>query len=126
MAEQAEAIFQRAVRAYRDGAYDQARGDCQELLRLLPPHAGILGLLGAVELRRNDPDAAIAALAEATALAPGDPGILSNLGIAYRLTGKSERARQCLPAKAPLSAPRSPSPLPAITPSRAMAMTWPG
>jgi tetratricopeptide (TPR) repeat protein len=96
MAEPAEAMFQRAVQAYRDGAYERARADCQELQRILPPHAGVLGLLGAVELRRQNPDAAIAALTQAATLAPADPGILSNLGSAYRLTGQSDRARQCL------------------------------
>ena len=96
MAEQSEAMFHTAVACYRGGAYDRARSICGALLDSFPDHVGVLGLLGAVELQRKDHHAAVAALAKATALAPMDPGILCNLGIAYRGAGQWGDARTCL------------------------------
>ena len=93
MATQTEAMFKKGVVAYREGAYDQARDICCDLQRLLPDHPAGLGLLGAIELRRNDPIAAIAALSKATSLVPADLGFLSNLGIAHRMAGNLEAAR---------------------------------
>ena len=56
----------------------------------------MLSLLGAVELRREDHNAAVTALAKARDLVPMDPGIGCNLGIAYRGSGQWKKARTCL------------------------------
>jgi protein O-GlcNAc transferase len=94
----AEAI-QRATTAFREGSAAQQAGNYQaarvkfaEAVRLAPAIPEAHEALGAVLLELNQPAEAVSELETALKLKPADPGIETNLALAYASAGKPDKA----------------------------------
>jgi tetratricopeptide (TPR) repeat protein len=80
------------------GELEEARALIDRALierRDYPPAYAVRGL---VELHAGDTGAAVADLAQARMMAPGDPHVLTNLGAAYLARGILDKAREALRA----------------------------
>lgn len=78
-----ERVFNQASHALRAGDLDAAERGFREVLALEPKNLGALGNLGVLLNRRNRPYEAIAVYKRALLLAPREPGLELNLGLAY-------------------------------------------
>ena len=77
------ALFDRAVRALAAANYPLAESLFQQVLRREPDNLGAWGNLGVVYSRQNLPVKAVETYQRALRLAPAEPGLLLNLGLAY-------------------------------------------
>ncbi len=76
-------VFASAARALQSGRYDAAEREFLEVLKREPGHVGALGNLGVLYSRTGQPSRAIDVYRRALKLAPGEPGLLLNLSLAY-------------------------------------------
>lgn len=76
-------IFEQASRALSQGDYAAARRGFEQVLRREPGNPGVLGNLGVVYSRLDQPARAIEFYRRALALLPGDAGLKLNLGLAH-------------------------------------------
>ena len=72
-----------AARHFQSGDLPEAAEACLTLLQDAPDHVDALHLLGVVLVRLDKPADAVGFLTQAIRLRPGDPGILTNLGVAW-------------------------------------------
>lgn len=82
-AQDAEQLFNQATQSLRAGDLDAAERGFREVLAQEPKNLGALGNLGVLLSRRNRPHEAIAIYKRALLLAPREPGLELNLGLAY-------------------------------------------
>ncbi len=82
----------------RAGRPDAAIRHFQQAVRLVPTFAGGWGNLGVARRRLGDVDGALAAYAQALAVEPDNPTVLSNLAALYRFLGKEAEAQTALAA----------------------------
>ena len=78
-----EAVFKEAVQALGKGDLEAAERGFQRVLTARPSHLGALGNLGVVYYRRDRVADAIGVYRRALKLAPNEPGLLLNLGLAH-------------------------------------------
>src|SRR5690606_15632647 len=100
--------FEEAVRLLREGRDDEAAARCEEALRRAPDDVNLLALLGAVHLRRRDPEAAVPFLRRAVALWPDFARAHEDLGTALFAMGNAEGAAASLERAAKLAPGREP------------------
>ncbi len=77
---------------FQFGNLDEARQSLQKYLKLERGDIGAMRLLGALELQASDPIAANIVLSEAFRHQPGNPTILTMLGLVYLELGNIEKA----------------------------------
>lgn len=82
--------------AFAQGAFDDARIYASEYVAKDPAHVGARRLLATLQLRNNQPEAAVATLTPAAELADKDPEILGLLGSAMLRSGRLDDARRVL------------------------------
>ncbi|HXW23219.1 MAG TPA: tetratricopeptide repeat protein, partial [Xanthobacteraceae bacterium] len=87
-----KALFERAHAEQAQGRLTEAEATCREVLALDERHAGAWHLLGIVRLRAGDPQAALAHIERACALAPGKADVRNSLGFVLRALGRDEEA----------------------------------
>ncbi len=78
-----EQLFNQATQSLRAGDLEAAERGFREVLAQEPRNLGALGNLGVLLNRRNRPYEAIAVYRRALLLAPREPGLELNLGLAY-------------------------------------------
>jgi len=78
-----ESVFAQAARAIAAGDYKAAEAGFKEVLRREPSNLGALGNLGVIYSRQNAPAKAVETYQRALRLAPNEPGLMLNLGLAY-------------------------------------------
>ena len=78
-----EEVFLKAQRALQGNQLDQAAAGFQEVLRREPKNIAALGNLGVVYSRQGRFGKAVTVYSSALALAPGEPNLSLNLGLAY-------------------------------------------
>lgn len=76
-------VFESAARALAAGDYPAAQRGFEEVLRREPANIGALGNLGVLYSRQDQPWKAVSVYERALKLAPGEPGLMLNLGLAY-------------------------------------------
>ncbi len=86
------ALFQQAASAFAAGRLADAERDCRQLLAMLPDHAAILHLQGAIVWRRGRAAEAKAILARALAQNPQDADARNTLGCILVELGETEDA----------------------------------
>ena len=84
--------IEEALSLHREGRLDEAAALYRKLLADNPKYADALHLLGAVEFQRKNPQAAIAFIGEAIAIAPNTAAFHSNLGLALVELNRLEEA----------------------------------
>ncbi len=77
------------------GKLDQAAECFREILRLAPDCASALMNLGNLELSRANPEDAVVHYEAALARVSAEPGLVNNLGMAYRATAQVDAAIRC-------------------------------
>ena len=77
------------------GNLDEAAECFKQVLRLAPDSAPALMNLGNIELSRANPEDAIVHYEAALARVSADPGLVNNLGMAYRATAQVDAAIRC-------------------------------
>ena len=77
------------------GKLEQAAECFREILRLAPDSAPALMNLGNIELSRANPEDAIVHYEAALARVSAEPGLVNNLGMAYRATAQVDAAIRC-------------------------------
>ncbi len=77
-----EQIFLGAARDLQSGRYAEAEAGFTQVLQREPNNLGALGNLGVIYSRLNRPHRAIDSYRKALRLAPNEPGLLLNLGLA--------------------------------------------
>lgn len=100
-----EQLFQNAAQALRAGDLDAAEQGFRTVLAREPKNLGALGNLGVLLNRRQRPAEAIAIYRRALQLAPQEPGLELNLGLAYL---KLDDCSQALPYFTRVAARRHP------------------
>ena len=88
-----ENTFNQASRSLASGAFQEAEAGFLEVLRREPNNLGALGNLGVVYSRMNLPVKAVQIYQRALKLAPNQPGLLLNLGLAHLKIDDYERAK---------------------------------
>src|SRR5271157_3899895 len=88
----ADAAFHAGYAAQQAGQLDRARAKFAEAVRLAPAIAEAHEALGAVLLELDKPAEAVPELEAALRLKPGDPGIETDLAMAYARTGEPAKA----------------------------------
>jgi protein O-GlcNAc transferase len=78
-----EQIFGTAARDLQAGRYAEAEAGFTQVLAREPNNLGALGNLGVLYSRQNRPQKAVDTYRRALRLAPNEPGLLLNLGLAY-------------------------------------------
>jgi protein O-GlcNAc transferase len=76
--------FQQAVMFYRQGRLDDAASSCRAALASHPRQPAALQLMGVIEMRRQQPAAAVAWFDRLLTLHPGTPDVFSNRGMALQ------------------------------------------
>ncbi|MBS0463475.1 MAG: sulfotransferase [Proteobacteria bacterium] len=89
-------LIQRAVAAYQTGAKQLAADLSTQVLRQYGEEPNAHALLGVLRLEVGDVTGGIAHLERACALMPSHIHALTNLGVAYQSTGRTEQARVTL------------------------------
>ena len=92
---EAEALYQRAFAAYRQGEPALAQRALGELLARRPTEARALLLLGVVADKKTEPAVALALVEQAASLDPTDAGAWYNLGVFEGERNNLERALDC-------------------------------
>ena len=77
------------------GKLDEAAECFREILRLQPDSASALMNLGNLELSRANPEDAVAHYEAVLARVSAEPGLVNNLGMAYRATAQVDAAIRC-------------------------------
>jgi predicted O-linked N-acetylglucosamine transferase (SPINDLY family) len=91
-AEEAEAVFRRALQLHQSGRLDEAEAGYRAVLALAPGHADTLHLLGVIHYQKGDSQAAAELIASALKLNPDNAPAHSNLGNALRRLGRAAEA----------------------------------
>ncbi|MFN0107081.1 MAG: tetratricopeptide repeat protein [Bryobacteraceae bacterium] len=91
-----EAQFKRAAAALERGDLTEAERLFTAFVRAQPRHAGGLGNLGVVYSRQGLPEKSAEVWERAFRLAPADPGLRTNLGLAYLRLQEFAKARLAL------------------------------
>lgn len=91
-AKQRAALLMAGFRLYKAGRLRDARKFFKGLAMLDPPNAYVLGVLGSIDQKEKNFQAAIDRYSEALALYPGDPNLLANRGESYLKMGKLQNA----------------------------------
>lgn len=91
-----EAAFQQAAQALARGDNATAEQQLQIVLKGAPAHVGALGNLGIVYARTGRTPGAVAVYQRALKLAPDEPGLLLNLGLAHLQLENYAAAKQVL------------------------------
>lgn len=89
----AAAVFERGVQALSRGDLHGAEQAFRSVLASQPNHIGALGNLGVVYSRQDRPSEAVGVYSRALKLAPKEPGLLLNLGLAHLKLGQYEAAK---------------------------------
>lgn len=84
----ATVIYNKALKAHRDGDFFKAQTLYQKVLEQNPQHVESMHQLGLLAAQLNQFDTAIAWLKQALAITPDDPVIHNNLGNAYKVSGQ--------------------------------------
>jgi protein O-GlcNAc transferase len=92
----AERLYAKASHALAEGQLDLARETAARLVERAPRYAAGHALLGAIHQQCRDWASAVACHREAAALAPDDPAILNNLGLALREAGEPAASAEAL------------------------------
>jgi protein O-GlcNAc transferase len=87
--------LQGAIAFLQQGNLDQAREQCEQIIRLEPRHAEAWRLLGLVAMHRGELQRAAEALSRSLDAQPGQPATLTNLGVVLRGLGKPDQSVQC-------------------------------
>ncbi len=95
-AQSPQAQFEQAANALRQGNLAQAEQGFTAFLAAQPRHVGALGNLGVVYSRQGIPAKAAETWERALRLAPADPALRTNLGLAYLRLEEYAKARQVL------------------------------
>ena len=90
----AERLYAKAWRSLAEGQVELALDTAQRLVERAPRYAAGHALLGAIHQQRRDWASAVASHREAASLAPDDPAMLNNLGLALRESGDAAAAAQ--------------------------------
>jgi tetratricopeptide (TPR) repeat protein len=99
-----QALFEKAASAIQRGDLAAAEKDLQAFVQAYPRHVGGLGNLGVVYSRLGLPAKAAETWERALLLAPADPGLRTNLGLAYLRLEEYAKAQSAL---APVSTPQA-------------------
>src|SRR5262245_40751088 len=94
-ADPAREVFEAAVRSLSSGDLSGAEHGFQQVLKTSPNHIGALGNLGVVYIRMDRPADAIGIDQRALKLAPKDPQLNLNLGLAHLKQDDHGAARSC-------------------------------
>lgn len=101
-----EATFNQASRSLAFGALVEAESGFLEVLRREPNSLSALGNLGVVYSRMNFPVKAVQTYQRALKLAPDQPGLLLNLGLAYLKLEDHRKAKPLFTQLAAITSPR--------------------
>ena len=92
----AERLYAKASRALAEGQVELALETAQRLVERAPRYAAGHALLGAIHQQRREWASAVACHREAASLAPDDPAVLNNLGLALRESGDASASAVAL------------------------------
>ena len=92
----AERLYAKASRALAEGQVELALETAQRLVERAPRYAAGHALLGAIHQLRREWASAVACHREAASLAPDDPAVLNNLGLALRESGDASASAVAL------------------------------
>lgn len=98
-----QAQFEQAAVALRENNLARAEAMFAAFVKSQPRHIGGLGNLGVVYSRQGRPAKAAEIWERALAIAPGDPGLRTNLGLAYL---RLEEYRKAVPVLEPVRTPQ--------------------
>lgn len=86
--------FDRAITLLKEGNIDDAEKICLDVIEEDASDANFLGLLGAILLKKDEPENAIRYLQKAVKIAPGFAQAHEDLGSAYFYTDQVDAARR--------------------------------
>ena len=92
----AERLYAKASRALAEGQLELALETARRLVDRAPRYAPGHALLGAIHQQRRDWPSAVACHRAAASLAPDDPAVLNNLGLALRESGDAPASAEVL------------------------------
>lgn len=87
-------LIHKAFSLHQQGKIDKAEKHYRKALKLEPQNFDALQGLGAIAIHKKQYQPAIKFLESAVAINPVEPGLLTNLGLAYKHNGNKTRARE--------------------------------
>jgi len=93
-ASKCEALIREAHQQHQQGAFDQAEATCRKVQKLQPLNFNALQILGAIALERRNYRQAVKFLAAASDIHRDIPGLIVNLGLAYKHNRQFQQAKK--------------------------------